>query len=300
MEKARGPPMNEEIQFPEVRVVLANPDGKDDMLGIMPRDEAIRRAEDEGMDLILVSPEATPPVCKITSYDKMRYEEEKKAKAMKRGSKNAELKEVKLSYKIDTHDYEVRKRAAIKFLTKGDKVKASIRFKGREMAHRELAKSTMQKLLADCVDLAVCEKMPVVDGRMMQMIMAPTVEVMKASDLKKKQREKAKSKVAKKGEVVVSSDEEEESEDEDDLDALNAEISDDDEDDEEEESLIDYDIDMMGSEEVTAKIAEVGERVRALKENGASKEKVGAHVDELLALKARYVELTGETWAPAS
>ena len=141
----KGPPMNDKITFPEMRVVVANPDGKDEMLGVMSREEALARAEDYGMDLVVVSPEAAPPVCKIINYDKLRYELEKKEKAKKKNQSVQELKEVKLSYKIDTHDYEVRKRATLKFLTKGDKVKASIRFKGREMAHRQLAETTLSR-----------------------------------------------------------------------------------------------------------------------------------------------------------
>ena len=136
---------NAQIPFPEMRVVVANADGKDEMLGVMSKEEALARAEDYEMDLIVVSPDANPPVCKIINYDKLRYELEKKEKAKKKNQSVQELKEVKLSYKIDTHDYEVRKRATLKFLTKGDKVKASIRFKGREMAHRQLAETTLSR-----------------------------------------------------------------------------------------------------------------------------------------------------------
>ena len=94
-------------------------------------------------------------VCKIINYDKLRYEQEKKAKLKKKNQRSMDLKEVKLSYKIDVHDYDVRKRAAYKFLTKGDKVKASIRFKGREMAHKELAQKTLMQLCEDCADISV-------------------------------------------------------------------------------------------------------------------------------------------------
>jgi translation initiation factor IF-3 len=141
----KGPLRNDKIPFPEMRVVVANADGKDEMLGVMSKEEALARADDYEMDLIVVSPDANPPVCKIINYDKLRYELEKKEKAKKKNQSVQELKEVKLSYKIDTHDYEVRKRATLKFLTKGDKVKASIRFKGREMAHRQLAETTLSR-----------------------------------------------------------------------------------------------------------------------------------------------------------
>jgi len=174
-------------------------------------------------------------------------------------------------------------------------VKVSIRFKGREMAHRELAKSTMEKLRADLEEIAVCEKVPTIDGRQMQMILAPTVEVAKAADDKRKKDQKGKGKKGRKDEVMSSEEDEEE-----DLEALNAEISSDEDgdDDEEEPSAVDYDIDELGSDDVSRKIGEVGERVRGLKEDGASKEAIAAHVDELLALKARFQELTGEAWAP--
>jgi translation initiation factor IF-3 len=150
----KGPPMNAAITFPSVRVVASSPDGKDEMLGVLTRDEALAIAAErvclplctahttsghfltlfhlnQGQDLVLVSPDAVPPVCKIINYDKLRYEMEKKEKLKRKNQKTMDLKEVKLSYKIDVHDYEVRKRAAVKFLVKGDKVKATIRFKGR-------------------------------------------------------------------------------------------------------------------------------------------------------------------------
>mmetsp|Transcript_86124 Transcript_86124/g.126003 ORF Transcript_86124/g.126003 Transcript_86124/m.126003 type:complete len:423 (-) Transcript_86124:317-1585(-) len=292
----KGPPMNERIPFPEMRVVVANPDGKDDMLGVMSKEEALARAEDLGMDLVVVSPEAKPPVCKIINYDKLRYENEKKEKAKRKNQTVQELKEVKLSYKIDTHDYEVRKRAAVKFLTKGDKVKASIRFKGREMAHRQLAETTMQKLQNDLKELGAAERRPSMEGRIMAMIINPLPDVVKRAEAARKL---AKSKKVKRGDLEEEEEEEVEEEADAEVEAMLAAQEAEEDDDEEEEDHIDYDIDALTKEDVTVKIDAVGERIRELKADGAEKKALSAHVDELLALKARYEELSGDAWAPA-
>lgn len=195
-----------------------------------------------------------------------------------------ELKEVKLSYKIDVHDYEVRKRAAIKFLTKGDKVKASIRFKGREMAHRTLAETTLKRLQEDLKELGAAERRPSMEGRVMAMIVNPLPDVVKAAEAKRKSAK------GKKGK--------DEDEEDAEVEAL-LKAQEDDTDDDEVEDHIDYDIDELAQADVTAKIDEVGSRIRDMKGDGADKAAVQPHVDELLALKARYQELTGEVWAPA-
>jgi translation initiation factor IF-3 len=246
-----GPPMNDKIPFPEMRVVVANPDGKDEMLGVMNKEEALARAEDLGMDLVVVSPDAKPPVCKIINYDKLRYENEKKEKAKRKNQTVQELKEVKLSYKIDTHDYEVRKRAAIKFLTKGDKVKASIRFKGREMAHRTLAETTLKRLQDDLKEIGAAERRPSMEGRVMAMIVNPLPDVVKAAE--------AKRKAAKAGKKGKGGDDKDEDEHDAEVEALikaQEEESDADDDDELEDH-IDYDIDELAQADVTAKIDEV-------------------------------------------
>jgi translation initiation factor IF-3 len=204
--------MNEFIPFPEMRVVVANPDGKDTMLGVMSKEEALARAEDLGMDLVVVSPEAQPPVCKIISYDKLRYELEKKEKMKRKNQTVQEIKEVKLSYKIDTHDYEVRVKAATKFLTKGDKVKASIRFKGREMAHRQLAEVTMQKLANDLKAIGTPERRPMLEGKIMLMTINPTDAVVKAAEQMRKEKLKNKAKKGAAEEEEDSSDDEDEAE----------------------------------------------------------------------------------------
>jgi len=304
--QVKGPPMNSDINFPEMRVVVANPDGKDEMLGVLTREEALAAADERGVDLVLMSPDATPPVCKIINYDKLRYENEKKEKLKKKNQKQMDTKEVKLSYKIDVHDYDVRKRAAYKFLSKGDKVKASIRFKGREMAHKQLAQKTLLQLCADCEDIAVVERRPSMEGRLMMVIMAPNVEALKAAEKAKtvsgKKRKRAnKAKQGKKGglppgmadELGLSDD----SEDDDvDLEALNAGI--DDSDEGEDEEGVDYDLDTLSLEDLGTKIEDVGGQIRTLKEEGADKEVWSGRVDELLSLKARYQEVAGSPWVP--
>ena len=187
--------------------------------------------------MVLMSPDANPPVCKIINYDKLRYENEKREKMKKKNSKNAELKEVKLSYKIDVHDYEVRKRATIKFLTKGDKVKASIRFKGREVAHQRLAESTFARLMEDTKEFSIVEKKPMMEGRQMQMILCPLPEIARAAEkLKKEKKAKGKTK-GKLGEEEEDSDDEDEDEIAAGMDILD--------DESEEEFSIDYDIDSI-------------------------------------------------------
>jgi len=306
----KGPPMDNDIQFSEMRVVVANPDGKDEMLGVMTKEEALAAADERGVNLVLMSPDAVPPVCKIINYDKLRYENEKKEKMKKKNQKSMDLKEVKLSYKIDVHDYDVRKRAAKRFLIKGDKVKASIRFKGREMAHRELAQKTLLQLCADCEDIAVVEKKPMMEGRMMQVIMAPNVEALKAAETarenarktKKKETDGKKKKMSaalaeELGIDLEDSEDSEDSEDDDvDLDALNAGM--DEKDDSEEDEGPNYDLEALSQEELGSMITVVGDRIRVMKEEGASKDVFGESVDELLALKARYQEIAGAPWTP--
>jgi len=309
--------MNSEIPFPEMRVVVANPDGKDEMLGVLSREQALQEADDRGVDLIVVSPEADPPVCKIINYDKLRYENEKKEKMKKKNQTLMQIKEVKLSYKIDVHDYDVRKRAAMRFLLKGDKVKASIRFRGREMAHKELAQKTLNQLCDDCAEVSSVEKRPTMDGRMMQVVMAPLPEALKVAERAREAAKKdKKGKKGKGGEASGSAglpgglsalaDElglDEDESDDIDLDALNNAVGGSDDDDEkssEDDDEPDYDIDNLSIEELGSKIGEVGTRIREMKDAGEDKDVFAPSVDELLALKARYQELAGTPWTAAT
>ncbi len=144
-----------------------------EMLGVKPVAEAIEIAGDFGLDLVEVSPNAEPPVCKILDYGKFKYEEQKKKNEAKKKQKVVSVKEIKLRPGIDIHDYEVKMKAARKFLGQGDKVKVTIRFRGREMAHQELGLQVLIKMRDELEELAKVEQMPKSEGRMMTMVLAP-------------------------------------------------------------------------------------------------------------------------------
>ncbi|QCE33823.1 translation initiation factor IF-3 [Acetobacteraceae bacterium] len=165
-----GPRLNEEIRTPQVRVVAAN----GDMVGILPIREAISRAYAEGMDLLEISPTATPPVCKILDYGKFKYEQQKKKNEARKKQKVIELKEVKIRPGTGEHDFQVKLRAVQSFLEAGDKVKVSLRFKGREMAHQELGVKIMERLREEIGEVGKAELMPKLENRQMIMVLAPT------------------------------------------------------------------------------------------------------------------------------
>jgi len=164
-----GPNVNERISAQEVRVV--GPDGE--MIGVLPIDEAIAAAEGHGLDLVEVSPNAEPPVCKILDYGKYKYEEQKKRNEAKKKQKVIAIKEIKMRPGIDTHDYEVKMKAARKFLDNGDKVKVTIRFRGREMAHQDLGLKVLERMRDELEEMVKVEQMPKSEGRMMTMVLAP-------------------------------------------------------------------------------------------------------------------------------
>ncbi|MDH5188181.1 MAG: translation initiation factor IF-3 [Rhodospirillaceae bacterium] len=168
----KGPRINEGITAQEVRLV--GPEGE--MIGVTPVAEAITMAADFGLDLVEVSPNAEPPVCKILDYGKYKYEEQKKKNEAKKKQKVVSVKEIKLRPGIDVHDYEVKMKAARKFLDSGDKVKVTIRFRGREMAHQELGLQVLIKMRDQLEDLAKVEQMPKSEGRMMTMVLGPIVQ----------------------------------------------------------------------------------------------------------------------------
>lgn len=191
----KKPPMNDEIAAGDLRVITPNPKGKDEPLGIMSRDEALVKAKEMGgLDLILVNPNSDPPVCKIVDYSKYRYMQEKKAKEVKKNSKASELKEVKMSYKIDVHDYEVRKKNALKFLKQGNRVKCTIMFRGRELQHTDLGYDLLDKIAKDMEDICVREGKPKREGRNLSLIVSPRAEVLKAVNDNRKAEDKAKKK----------------------------------------------------------------------------------------------------------
>jgi translation initiation factor IF-3 len=163
------PKINENIRFPEVRVI----DSEGEQLGVMDTKDANRLAEERELDLVLVSETASPPVCRIMDYGKYKFEQEKKARAMKKKQHNADLKEVKMRYKIDEHDYQVRVNQAKRFLNSGDKVKATINFRGREAQHLHLGQELLDRLANDLSDMAEIQQKPKKEGRNMIMLLAP-------------------------------------------------------------------------------------------------------------------------------
>jgi translation initiation factor IF-3 len=161
--------VNEDIRVPQVRLI----DEEGEMLGVMSAREALLRAYDAGMDLLEISPNAVPPVCKITDYGKYKYEQQKKANEARKKQKIVEIKEIKVRPNIDDHDYDVKMRAAKGFLEEGDKVKVTLRFRGREMAHRDLGAKVLERVRTELAELAKVEQMPRLENRQMIMVLAP-------------------------------------------------------------------------------------------------------------------------------
>ncbi len=148
-------------------------DENGEQLGILPPFEALKIARERGLDLVEVSPTAVPPVCRIQDYGKFLYEKEKSDRAAKKRQKVIVVKEVKFSVTIDDHDFETRRNQAIRFLKEGDKVKASLRFKGRQMAHRELGYAIINRLIQDIGENGIVEFMPRMEGNTLHAILAP-------------------------------------------------------------------------------------------------------------------------------
>ncbi|MFC7552887.1 translation initiation factor IF-3 [Pseudoroseomonas wenyumeiae] len=161
--------MNEDIRVPQVRLI----DEEGEMIGVMSAREALLRAYDAGMDLLEISPNAVPPVCKITDYGKYKYEQQKKANEARKKQKIVEIKEIKVRPNIDDHDYDVKMRAAKGFLEEGDKVKVTLRFRGREMAHQDLGAKVLERVRTELAELAKVEQMPRLENRQMIMVLAP-------------------------------------------------------------------------------------------------------------------------------
>ncbi len=163
------PNINERITYPTLRVVDA--DGT--QLGVISRDEALQVAQERELDLVLVSEKANPPVCRVMDYGKFKFEQEKKAKEAKKKSHQTEVKEVKMRYKIDQHDYDVRIRQASRFLKAGDKVKCTVIFRGREIQHVSLAEKLLFRLAGDLEEQAEVQQTPKREGRNMIMFLTP-------------------------------------------------------------------------------------------------------------------------------
>jgi len=161
--------INEQIRAQEVRVV--SEDGE--QLGIMPVSRALQVAADRNLDLVLIAPQAVPPVCRIMDYGKHKFEQAKREKEAKKNQKVIETKEIRLSLNIDDHDLETKLKSAAKFLNAGDKVKVSIRFRGREMAHPERGTELLKRVAEQIAEHGTVERMPKMEGRSMVMFIVP-------------------------------------------------------------------------------------------------------------------------------
>ncbi len=148
-------------------------DEEGNQLGVMSLDEAKAYAYDKGLDLVMIAPQATPPVCRSMDYGKFRYERDKKEKESRKKQQTVEVKEVQLSCRIDVHDFETKANRAIKFLSDGNKVRVCLRFKGREMAHQDLGREVLEKFASYCEEYAQIDKAPILEGRVLTMFLAP-------------------------------------------------------------------------------------------------------------------------------
>jgi|SRR5699024_6037441 len=164
--------VNETIRAREVRLIDAN----GDQLGVKTRQEALEIAAKRNLDLVLVAPGAKPPVCRIMDYGKYRYEQQKKEKEARKKQRVINVKEVRLSPGIGDHDFETKLRNARKFIEKGDKVKASVRFRGRAITHKELGQEVLERLAKEVADIATIESKAKMEGRQMFMMLAPSSE----------------------------------------------------------------------------------------------------------------------------
>ena len=161
--------MNENINVPQV--LLIDQDG--DKKGVIAIEDALRLAANAGMDLVEISPNTQPPVCKILDFGKYKYQQQKKKAEAKKKQKVVDIKEIKMRPNIDQHDYDVKSRSMKRFLEDGDKVKVTLRFRGREMAHQERGMELLKRVQDDFEELAKIEQMPKLEGRQMMMVMAP-------------------------------------------------------------------------------------------------------------------------------
>jgi len=164
-----GPRINEEIHVREVQLI----DGEGKNRGIVPTNEAITIAQEAGLDLVEIAPNSSPPVVKVLDFGKYKYQEQKKAAEARKKQKIVEIKEIKFRPMIDDHDYDVKMRSMRRFFEEGDKVKVTLRFRGREMAHQELGMKLLQQVKADTVEIAKVEAEPKLEGRQMVMVLAP-------------------------------------------------------------------------------------------------------------------------------
>lgn len=164
-----GPRVNDQIRNPKVRLI----DAEGENVGVVEIRDAMGRADEAGLDLVEIVPNADPPVCKILDYGKYKYEAQKRANEARKKQKTIEVKEIKMRPNIDQHDYDVKMRAIQRFLGEGDKVKVTMRFRGREMVHQELGLKLLNRVRDETEELGKIEQSPKMEGRQMTMVMAP-------------------------------------------------------------------------------------------------------------------------------
>ena len=164
-----GPRVNEDIRVPQVRLI----DQEGEMQGVLPTREALARAYAIGMDMLEISPNADPPVCKILDYGKFKYEQQKKKNEAKKRQRVIEIKEIKVRPNIDENDYQIKMRAMKGFIDEGDKVKVTLRFRGREMAHQDIGIKVLERIRAELEQTSKVEQMPRMENRQMIMVLSP-------------------------------------------------------------------------------------------------------------------------------
>ncbi|HYL93157.1 MAG TPA: translation initiation factor IF-3 [Alphaproteobacteria bacterium] len=176
--------MNDRIRAREIRVIGA----EGDQLGVMTPFDALKKAKELNLDLVEISPNAVPPVCRIMDFGKFLYEQEKKERAAKKNQKQIVLKEVKFSVNVDEHDYITKRNHVLRFLGEGDKVKASLRFRGREMAHQSLGRDVLDRLIREVGEKAIIEFRPRMEGNTMHAILAPAKQMSGGKKAEKPQK----------------------------------------------------------------------------------------------------------------
>jgi len=164
-----GPRVNEGIDTPEIQLI----DATGENVGVVEINDARERALEAGLDLVEISPNSVPPVCKILDFGKYKYQAQKKAAEARKKQRTVEIKEIKMRPNIDTHDYDVKMRSMSRFFEEGDKVKVTLRFRGREMAHQNLGVQLLNKVKQDTTEIAKVESEPRLEGRQMVMVLAP-------------------------------------------------------------------------------------------------------------------------------
>jgi len=165
----RGPRINHQIRIPEIRVI----DSDGSQLGVLSTPDALRRADEQGLDLVEVAPTASPPVCRIIDFGKYLYDEKKKAAEARKKQKQVTIKELKLRPKIEEHDYLTKKRRIEEFLEEGHKVKVTVRFRGREILHPDQAQKILTRIATEVVQIGKIERAPAMEGRTMVMLLTP-------------------------------------------------------------------------------------------------------------------------------